>query len=349
MKTFATILLLAIAFHSGLAQSPEPKQVTGVSLTLPSEKVDAQPVAIPKALSLQTVALSYHDTSLARLLWRIPSNYGDFISLNVTQHFTLPTSEGILDSIAVFLPELPLGEIRFDVYADTLLRRNGSDTRLFHFPNYFVQPLTPIDTARLKSGDRNENGYTVVRFNGKKVPKEFHIAIWPTTTGGISSLYAIYSDTKPGGEATITPGNTRTTVFIRLPNGLEGPILMQGIPEINTQFYGPMLYMIAYASVDISTSVSVEVNSEVNGLRPVYPNPAPLGSTVSIPFSLEDRGDATIEIVDVLGRVVARFPAENLRGGIRTYALETKTLRAGMYRILLRSSAGVHSRSFVLR
>ena len=64
-------------------------------------------------------------------------------------------------------------------------------------------------------------------------------------------------------------------------------------------------------------------------LDPVYPNP--FNNYARISFSLPMESIVTIEIIDVLGRIVEAFPAERFLPGYHARQMNGESLSSGIY------------------
>ena len=311
--------------------------------------VNRSTAALLSGLAPSTLALHYMDTTTQTLIWRIQAQYPDFTMINLSQRFTLPVAWGRLDSVAVLLRELPLGEIRFDVWADTLRQRRTGIPTEFHYPSYFFQADVPLDTARLKSGDLDTLGYTMIRFNGKVVPKEFHILIASTVTSGVQSLFAILSDTKRGDESTITPEAARS-VFLANLGGLYVPVHFYGFFAPNSVAIAPDLYMIAFVTIDPTDAVDPAAIVSDAVLEQNYPNPIRLAESplTSVGFSVPRQGPVTLEAFDVLGRRVRTLADAPMNPGRHLVSFDARGLPPGTYFFSLRTSESLQLRPFTV-
>ena len=77
-----------------------------------------------------------------------------------------------------------------------------------------------------------------------------------------------------------------------------------------------------------------------------YPNPA--SATAYITFMLQDRGEARLEVFDLLGRTRIILLDQILEAGQHEVALDTSNWPAGTYFYRLRSKAGMQTRSMVV-
>lgn len=81
-------------------------------------------------------------------------------------------------------------------------------------------------------------------------------------------------------------------------------------------------------------------------LDPVYPNP--FNGTASVRFVLPVAGDATLDVADASGRVVAVLADGPLPAGERTLSFSAPTLASGMYVVRLRAGASAISRKILI-
>ena len=89
---------------------------------------------------------------------------------------------------------------------------------------------------------------------------------------------------------------------------------------------------------------SVEGVDNVKAIN-AYPNPA--NDAVSILVSLKSSQDVTVEIADVLGKVVATYDYKNVTAGTSKVQLDVANLASGMYVANVRTGAGMVSRKFI--
>ncbi len=79
----------------------------------------------------------------------------------------------------------------------------------------------------------------------------------------------------------------------------------------------------------------------------VYPNP--VSSNASIAFSLAQSAHCTLMINDVLGREVKEITNENLQQGIHKFNVNTTTLAAGIYEVVLNVEGNFYVKRMVVR
>jgi len=294
------------------------------------------------------IFIAYFDTANP-IQWRIPTNYGDFTSLNISQRFTLPTSTGFIDSIWVLLTELPLGEMRFDVVEDTLVTRVQADSRLFHYPNYWAGARAQLDTVRLKSTDAKTGFFNTMKFNHAPVKQNFHIIALPTNTGGVSSLFALLTDSKQGDISTIDPDTARTIMLVNYM-GQAVPIFMHGMfTDHNNKSLAPDIYMIAFVQVDLADgSEQIAIPSRAT-LAQSYPNPARSREAfITIPFEIKQAGFTTLEVFDAMGRKLSTLVQQQLAPGSYSEQFPIAGVRSGMYMYRLMSGTTVRTGRLVV-
>ena len=282
----------------------------------------------------RTLAMWYHDSSKARILWRIPSSYQGFSTHNIGERFDLPGDKGYLDSIHIFITELPLGKMRFDVKRDTLKKRVVSDVEMFHYPNYW-SPLSTVDTAKLRAGAQDTGRMVTIRFNHKEVEKYFHIIASPDVDSGITSLFGIITDAQEGDLATITPDNARSHMLWNIQGSLV-PVHMRGrFQDFQDRYLSPGLYVVAFVEVDGSTGSETIALPSVAALHQGYPHPA--AAEMRFPFSLSKRGRARIDVFDARGVFVATAADAEFEQGEHTVRFDTSRLAPGAYTLRLTS------------
>ncbi len=292
----------------------------------------------------EVTAVSHHRVATGALLWTVPRAYQfgtDNISMiSMNQRFTLPFDEGYLDSARMYL-RLPLGEMRFDVMRDTV-RFDAQLGYTVHDPNYY-SALGQVDTARVNFLQVDTSALTLVRFNGKRVPKNFHIAAMPAVAGGLQSAFITATDT------------TSTKTFQRGDD--VGRMTFLGTSAGNLyliHFYGvftstdqkpldPNMYMIAYVRNAATTSADGATMPITIALHANHPNPAQ-GAQTMLPFTLERAGTVTITLHDMMGREIRTITSEYVNAGRHTRSIDVSSLPAGMYMCRLWQDGQVSTR-----
>ncbi|MCY7409125.1 MAG: T9SS type A sorting domain-containing protein, partial [Chitinophagales bacterium] len=79
----------------------------------------------------------------------------------------------------------------------------------------------------------------------------------------------------------------------------------------------------------------------------VYPNP--VSSNATIAFSLAQSANCTLLINDVLGRTVKEITNENLQQGIHKFNVNTTTLAAGIYEVVLKAEGNIFVKRMVVK
>jgi len=145
--------------------------------------------------------------------------------------------------------------------------------------------------------------------------------IYPSPTGTAGSLPATmtsgmtYSYTFPA--VTIDPTKS-TRAIVLLVNGSDESVL-------NTQ----NIYL---------TNVSIkEVAAGVNSIQ-VYPNPA--SEVLTTKFTLENQSNVSIEIVDMLGKVVKTIATKNLTAGTYEVPTNVAEMASGIYLVKITTDGG---------
>ncbi|MDH7516048.1 MAG: T9SS type A sorting domain-containing protein [Bacteroidota bacterium] len=282
-------------------------------------------------------ALWYHDSTLERILWRVPTNYGQFTSLNIGQRFDLPGERGFLDSIHVFIRELPLGRMRFDVWYDTMRTRVSKDSLLYHYPNYWAyysgrKRDAVIDSAFLEAGMQDTSGMTTIRFAHTPIQRFFHVVAAPHTDSTITSLFGIYTDAALGELATINPENARAHMLWNLGGNIV-PVHMRGrfttMDTTNPKELSPALYMTAFVEVEGPTGLETVALPSGASLGSPYPQPAL--ALVSIPFHIPHHQHMRLEIYDAVGHRVLTLFDEEIAAGRHICRFDVSRLPSGAY------------------
>jgi hypothetical protein len=333
------VLILTVTMIAGSSVWSQVADPSGVETPVMQQAmIGGQPTVfpslpMPNVMPPTTVHGSYYDAATQPLLFRVPTNYGSFTSVMVGERFTLPTVEGFLDSVFVAMPSLPLGTMRFDVWADALRQRLQTDTTKYHYPDLWTGPAAWLDTARVSAGQNDTTGFTKVVFNHKLVPQEFHVTAMPLSIGGISTMFGIVSDSKTGDSSTINPRVSRATMVVNY-QGQAIPLQMHGFFANSIgQGLAPNWYMIVFLEVDLATGGTQSVALPIGpGLDQNYPNPftTSTGHTV-IPFTMAQRGFVTLEVCDAVGRVVRTLANEEVNAGSHVRIFNAKGLPAGLY------------------
>lgn len=290
-------------------------------------------------------AISHHRVAPGALLWTVPRAYQfgtesiSMISMN--QRFTLPFESGYIDSARMYL-RLPLGEMRFDVMSDTV-RFDANRGWNVHDPNYY-SVLGKLDTARVNFLQVDTLGLTLVRFNGKRVPKHFHVAAMPAVAGGLTSAFITATDTN----------STKTMQY----GDDAGRLSFLGTSGGNLyliQFYGvftsgdqkpldPNMYMIVYVRDAATTSADAATTPVTIALHANHPNPA-RGVQTEMPFTLEHPGAVTLTVHDMMGRQIRTISSEYLPAGRHVRSIDVSDLPAGMYVCRLHQNGQIAARA----
>ena len=335
----SALIVLGVA-ASASAQNLSPRlpsdaELNALTTAVPADAKVARPV-LPMAKTADTEAMYYHDTQLSQFIWRVPSNYGNFQSIWIGQRFTLPAAAGILDSILVYIRELPIGEMRFVVMKNTDRVKSTLDTTKYHFPDYFSTPagISVVDTARLSAFDIDTTSYCKVDFNAKQVEQEFHIVMQPTTASGLTNMFGAISDAYDSRLPGINPTDDRTHMVISYQS--QALVLFMDQLFRNTTDTSRRLmvnfYMVAFARIGTVAgmeTVAIPSNPE---LDQNFPNPVNAGAPfTTIAFETATTGLATLEVFDAVGRSVAKLHDGMLAAGKHSMMFRTAGLAPGMY------------------
>lgn len=315
----------------------------------PVERIPGAVSSAPLAADPATISLYYHDSSLAPLLWRVPANYGQFTTLNIGQRFDLPADTGRLDSIHVYVRELPVGRMRFDVWRNTLRKRVSADPQLYHYPDYWAGRNAAVsDSAFLFAGEQDTGRMVAVVFNGKPVSRNFHIVAEPYADSAFTSLFGIYTDTRPGTLDNISPELARSHMMWNI-GGTLVPVHMHGRfvdAEDSTKFFSPALYMNAF--ITLGSVSGGDILALPAGIKLGRPYPSPGNSLLTLPFELKHAGHARIEMFDAGGRSVRVAADGDFEAGKHERRLDVTGLAAGVYHLRLTASGTALTRPFVI-
>jgi hypothetical protein len=366
MKRFfsiAVVLLLAASFGA-VAQVAVPSAGNAVKtqpIPLASGGLLAPAPAMPAMPAPETIGMMYANNQTGSLLFRVPSIYTassttTLKSLNVSQRFTLPVVEGFIDSIYIFIAELPLGKVRIDAWQDAM-RKNPSapDTNvLYHYPDYWGTTAAPIlDSAKVSSYQVNTQGFTKVNFNHVLLPKEFHMTVMPYPDSGIQPLVGLVSDSRLGSSDTLNPTDARTTMLFLVTSGTTTytiPIFLQGLFQNQTgNPLAPNWYIATFLEVDMAAGgTQTVVVSSTPTLAQNAPNPFRMANGITeIRFDLAQRGFTTLDVYDAMGRTVRTLASEELDAGSHLRVFHAGSLPAGTYYYRLVSGGRQITRSML--
>lgn len=79
----------------------------------------------------------------------------------------------------------------------------------------------------------------------------------------------------------------------------------------------------------------------------VYPNPA--NDVVNVSFALNNNSDVNVEVVDITGKVVANVAGKDLLTGSQNISVNTTSLAAGLYTVVVDHNGGKSSTKFIKR
>jgi agmatine deiminase len=102
-----------------------------------------------------------------------------------------------------------------------------------------------------------------------------------------------------------------------------------------------------YYHFTIDATPTATVDLAAPGLGPIYPNPASAVTVVPVYSAASVR--ATIEVVDVLGRVVATLFDGQLPAGNSNHFLQAQDFSAGTYFVNLKTAAGIQTQKLVVK
>ena len=98
-----------------------------------------------------------------------------------------------------------------------------------------------------------------------------------------------------------------------------------------------------------ATGTPVEEAGEIPrvlALSSNYPNP--FRSATTLRFELPARAEVDLQVVDLLGRTVARLVEGSMEAGVHTVRFEAGSLPSGVYLARLNAGAATHTRTLVL-
>ena len=153
--------------------------------------------------------------------------------------------------------------------------------------------------------------------------------------------------------------NLGTIPVTRIPLKLllEDGIIVNGTVDVNLEPGAAGIYRLPFELEDREFSfLCVEIGDEISGFPDIdlsnnsacttfgrdgviskpYPNPA--NEEIQFQIYGEDAGEATVEIINSAGQLVAAPAVRTDRGGITTVTIDTSTLRQGVYILRIRSA-----------
>jgi PKD repeat protein len=147
-------------------------------------------------------------------------------------------------------------------------------------------------------------------------------------------------------DATASVGATQYQWFWGDGSSSSGANFIQHVYAVPSLSYNVTL--IVTNSCGLSDTITIKLNragvseSSLGGLV-AYPNPVLRGSNVHL-IQLVDRGpQATIEVVDAVGRVLLQKPMESMLSSSGECQLSTLDWAPGVYRIVIRSTEGAET------
>jgi hypothetical protein len=336
MLTYITVhmtsILFAIVLTFFVIDGASAQSFTGASTPLRSSGpvssavVDSIGHKGASPASVESVTeLKYFDASRGTYDWVLGANYGGIIALIVGERMTLPWTNGYVDSISVVIDSLIGDSLTVILTPDTLYDvGNGAQ---FHLMDIFSQTNSYGEVV-LHRADINVGGETIVRFDHAPVPQSFFVSVAADvnlTAGTIAPVW-VRGDREAIRERT-TESTRSGMVGIFNQNYyslvLDSTFIVTG--DVDVIFSN--LYTKAFVTQDPSSVVV-----ETTATTAVYPNPA------SDFIHVNNAAGSTVEIVDAIGRIMARrmitTPSEQL---------DIRGVPTGAYSLVVRSDRGVHS------
>jgi hypothetical protein len=348
MKRLILPLLFFASFAvTAMAQVAQPAwgPITGAPILLPGDVMlpSGARIDIPNMLTPTNVNIGYCDLQISMLLWRIPSNYQVdastvYQSVNISQRFTLPTADGFLDSMWIFVRELPIGRIRIDVLKDAVRKLAQDTTKLVHYPDYWATTASPVlDSAKLSSTQFFSEGFTRIDFRHTLVPKDYHVVVAPQIDSLLTPAFSLISDSRKGTLPTLTIDNSRSTMMLRIivNNQTQAyvPIHMRGFfTDQQQNALAPEFYIVSFLEVDMPSGTQTVAVSSSPELFQNYPNPFFSGPKLTeIRFELKERGFTTLDVYDAMGRKVQTLENSDLDPGSHMRVFNAGNLSCGTY------------------
>jgi hypothetical protein len=250
MKQFVPMFLLACVFCGALhAQVPVTfpgalPYVTSVPDQTPLRAIAAPEANNPGVQAGSTVALKYHDLTLPRYNWTMPTNINGSFNIMMFQRFTLPNSAGFLDSLNVYLESVSTGAVLFRVFPAQLI---DIGTGEYWFPEFGPA----IDSMWVDKTALKMQAFNTIKFSGKIVPKEFFVSAEITIAGGSNNTVVL------AGDGHDLPGvsQEKSRVCMLLTDGSALQFRLLDGTFVNSSTSQPIysyLYMTAYADTGTS-------------------------------------------------------------------------------------------------
>ncbi|MBL0175741.1 MAG: putative Ig domain-containing protein [Ignavibacteria bacterium] len=250
MKQFVPMFLFALLLGGALhAQVPvrtagAVPYVTTVPDQAPIRALPAPEANPPGVQAGSTVALKYHDITLPRYNWTMPTNISGSYNIMMFQRFTLPNSAAFLDSLNVYIESVSTGAVLFRVFPAQLINTGTAD---FWFPEFGPA----IDSMWVDKTALKMQAFNTIKFSGKIVPKEFFVSAEITIAGGANNTVVLAGDGHdlPG----VSQEKSRVCMLLTDGSALQFRLLDGTFVNSSTQqpIYS-YLYMTAYADTGTS-------------------------------------------------------------------------------------------------
>lgn len=187
MKRIASVAAALILFTLS-SMSQQVSYSPSVRADYPVQSFTADGVG-PMPASNHVLKLTYWQMTPQQFNWECWRDYGSFINHYMFHRFTLPGNTAFLDSVAIWVTSINQGSLLIRVREDTLIHFNGAS---FHFPKSLNTPA--IDSVIVPGSSLKMNNFTIVKLNGKAVPKEFHISVEYTISSGTPNVFTMIGD-----------------------------------------------------------------------------------------------------------------------------------------------------------
>ncbi len=127
------------------------------------------------------------------------------------------------------------------------------------------------------------------------------------------------------------------------PFSANGTVTVHGLDGALVATYAAGIFP-SHVTVNATGTTAGEGGPDARGLRLGAPAPNPTTGTAEIRFTLDAPSDATVTVVDALGREVARLAAGTFAAGEHRVAADLRGVPAGVYVVRLAAGAGVVTR-----
>ena len=287
----------------------------------------------------ETLKLSYYDAQGQVQPWQAPValNQETFVAA-YAQRFTLPTTEGFLDSVKILIggaaevPEGSGGMINILIVAANLIDFPDPSPD-FYLPNLSQAGL--IGSAQLPAAAfaGAQNVWLTLNTQHMAVPQHFFVYVAPSfgaTTN--TSVVVLPSEVKFNTPSTME--NSRSVIHT-ITGAQQSVSIMDNVFNIPTEPAAVNFYMEAF--VDVETGSVARPSTSAAAM---FPNPVATSSTLNIQHNEHIN---SVRIVNMLGSEV-----QSWSGKSASVKLSTSELSTGVYNVIVNTENGVTTEKLIV-